>query len=88
MPLISDYVHSSEKAMIVNISLSFLCNSYFHIFTFLQGGLRAVVWTDTFQTFIVIAGLIAITVLGAKDLGGIDKVWNIADKGGRIFFIE
>ena len=46
------------------------------------------VWTDTFQTFVVIAGLIAITVQGSKDLGGIDKVWKIADKGGRIFFIE
>ena len=70
--------------MIVNILLS----SQYHILTFLQGGLRAVVWTDTFQTFIVIAGLIAITVLGAKDLGGIEKVWKIADKGGRIYFIE
>ena len=54
----------------------------------LQGGLRAVVWTDTFQTFIVIAGLIAITVRGSLDLGGLDKVWQIADQGGRIFFIE
>ena len=54
----------------------------------LQGGLRAVVWTDTFQTFVVMAGLIAITVQGSLDLGGLDKVWQIADHGGRIFFIE
>ena len=46
------------------------------------------VWTDTFQTFVVMAGLIAVCVQGAKDLGGIDKVWQIADNGGRIFFIE
>ena len=53
-----------------------------------QGGLRAVVWSDTFQTFVVMAGLIAVTVRGSIDLGGIDKVWEIADKGGRIFFLE
>ena len=53
-----------------------------------QGGLRAVVWSDTFQTFVVIAGLIAVTVRGSIDIGGIGKVWEIADKGGRIFFIE
>ena len=46
------------------------------------------VWSDTFQTFVVIAGLIAVTVRGSIDVGGIGKVWEIADKGGRIFFIE
>jgi hypothetical protein len=34
------------------------------------------------------AGLIAVTVQGSLDLGGIDKVWNIAYNGGRIFFLE
>lgn len=34
------------------------------------------------------AGLIAVTVEGAKDLGGLDIVWNIAHNGGRIFFLE
>ena len=56
--------------------------------TVFQGGLRAVVWTDTFQTFIVMAGLIAIIAQGSKDLGGIVNVWNIADSGGRIKFLE
>lgn len=46
------------------------------------------VWTDTFQTFVVMAGLIAVTVQGSLDVGGIDKVWNIAHNGGRIFFLE
>lgn len=53
-----------------------------------QGGLRAVVWTDTFQTFVVMAGLIAVTVQGSIDVGGIDKVWKIAYNGGRISFLE
>lgn len=45
-------------------------------------------WTDTFQTFVVMAGLIAIIVQGSKDLGGFEEVWNIANKGGRIQFLE
>ena len=46
------------------------------------------VWTDTFQTFVVMAGLIAIIVEGSKELGGFGEVWNIANEGGRIKFIE
>lgn len=57
-----------------------------HLFE--QGGLRAVVWTDTFQTFVVIAGLIAIIAQGSVDLGGFGNIWDIANKGGRIFFLE
>lgn len=52
------------------------------------GGLRAVVWTDTFQTFVVIAGLIAIIAQGSVDLGGFGNIWDIANKGGRIFFLD
>ncbi|XP_048776215.2 sodium-coupled monocarboxylate transporter 1-like [Ostrea edulis] len=52
------------------------------------GGLRAVVWTDTFQTFVVIAGLIAIIAQGSIDLGGFGNIWKIANNGNRIFFID
>ncbi|XP_045209408.2 sodium-coupled monocarboxylate transporter 1-like [Mercenaria mercenaria] len=51
-----------------------------------MGGLRAVLWTDTFQTLVVIAGLIGIISIGSSQLGGITKVWEIADAGGRINF--
>lgn len=46
------------------------------------------VWTDTFQTFIVMAGLIAIIAQGSIELGGFGEVWEIANAGGRIKFIE
>ncbi|KAL3871315.1 hypothetical protein ACJMK2_039322 [Sinanodonta woodiana] len=52
------------------------------------GGLRAVVWSDTFQTFVVMAGLIAVIVQGAIDLGGIGNVWSIAYHGERIKFLD
>ncbi|KAK3593357.1 hypothetical protein CHS0354_021924 [Potamilus streckersoni] len=52
------------------------------------GGLKAVVWSDTFQTFVVMAGLIAVIVQGAIDLGGIGNVWSIAYNGERIKFLD
>ena len=29
---------------------------------YLQGGMRAVIWTDVFQTLVMIGGMLAITV--------------------------
>jgi Na+/proline symporter len=45
-------------------------------------------WTDTFQTFVVIGGLIGIITIGSSQLGGFEKVWDIAEKGGRIDFFK
>ncbi|ROT80073.1 sodium-dependent multivitamin transporter [Penaeus vannamei] len=47
------------------------------------GGLKAVVWTDVLQLFILIAGLFAIIIKGLFDLGGIGPVWDIAVKHDR-----
>nr|XP_022326238.1 uncharacterized protein LOC111126119 [Crassostrea virginica] len=52
------------------------------------GGLRAVVWTDTFQTFVVVGGLIGIIVMGCNKLGGISEVWRISQEGQRIQFFD
>ncbi|XP_067662754.1 sodium-coupled monocarboxylate transporter 1-like isoform X1 [Haliotis asinina] len=52
------------------------------------GGLRAVVWTDTFQTFVVMAGLVAVAVQGSIEVGGVERVWQIANEKGRIFFFD
>ncbi|XP_068672015.1 sodium-dependent multivitamin transporter-like [Montipora foliosa] len=41
------------------------------------GGLKAVVWTDVFQSVIMMGGLIAILVIGSVEVGGLDKVWQI-----------
>lgn len=55
---------------------------------YLQGGLRAVLWTDTFQTFVVVGGLIGIIVMGCNRLGGMGEVWRISQEGQRIQFFE
>ncbi|XP_071156115.1 sodium-coupled monocarboxylate transporter 1-like isoform X2 [Mytilus edulis] len=72
----------------LKLELSIVCIGLVCTFYTALGGLRAVVWTDTFQTFVVMAGLIAIIVVGSRDLGGFGEVWDIANKGGRIQFID
>ena len=66
---------------------SFIINSVIlHLNYYLKGGLRAVVWTDTFQTLVVVGGLIGIIVIGCNHLGGLDRMWELAEAGGRVNF--
>lgn len=52
------------------------------------GGMKAVLWADTLQMFIVYAGMLTVLIEGCIVLGGFDAAWNIADKGGRIVIFE
>ena len=45
------------------------------------GGLRAVLYTDMVQMFILIAGAITVAVVGLIKLGGIDELYNNAGAG-------
>ncbi|KAK3854614.1 hypothetical protein Pcinc_036746 [Petrolisthes cinctipes] len=48
------------------------------------GGVRAVVYTDILQTFVMFSGIIVIMVLATVEVGGLDEVWKIADEHGRV----
>ncbi|XP_006625827.2 solute carrier family 5 member 6a isoform X1 [Lepisosteus oculatus] len=48
------------------------------------GGLKAVIWTDVFQTVVMFAGQLAVIVVGAYQAGGIEAVWKKAQEGNRI----
>nr|CDS30856.1 sodium coupled monocarboxylate transporter 1 [Hymenolepis microstoma] len=48
------------------------------------GGLKAVVWTDLLQTIVMIIGLVLIMVFGCQDVGGIERIWDLARKGQRL----
>ncbi|XP_078506127.1 sodium-dependent multivitamin transporter isoform X1 [Lissotriton helveticus] len=48
------------------------------------GGLKAVIWTDVFQTFIMFAGQLAVIIVGTIKVGGMGEVWRIATESGRI----
>ena len=46
------------------------------------------VWTDVFQSVIMLAGLIVVAVTGSMEVGGLKKVWEINQNHGRINFFE
>ncbi|XP_067672712.1 sodium-coupled monocarboxylate transporter 1-like [Haliotis asinina] len=50
------------------------------------GGMKAVVWTDSFQAVVIIAGLLAVLIQGSINLGGFGNAWEIAANRSRINF--
>ncbi|XP_005232088.2 LOW QUALITY PROTEIN: sodium-dependent multivitamin transporter [Falco peregrinus] len=52
------------------------------------GGLKAVIWTDVFQTLVMFAGQLAVIIVGAQRVGGMARVWHLADKEGKISSIN
>ena len=55
---------------------------------FHQGGLKAVVWTDVFQSAVMVGGLITVAVIGSVEVGGLSKVWEINQRFNRTTFFE
>lgn len=49
-----------------------------------QGGLKAVVWTDTLQTVLMYFGVLFVLIYGTWRLGGVRNVFAINDKGDRL----
>ena len=56
--------------------------------TTLQGGVKAVVYTDVLQTLLMFGGVFAVVVMCCIDLGGVKEVWTIAERGGRLEFFK
>lgn len=48
------------------------------------GGLKAVIWTDVFQTVVMFAGQLAVIVVGVLRTGGVSEVWRKVWEGNRI----
>lgn len=53
-----------------------------------QGGLKAVVWTDTIQTVMMFGAVIAVAILGTARVGGVAEVWRRNANTGRIEFFK
>lgn len=53
-----------------------------------QGGLKAVIWTDVFQTLVMFAGQLAVIVVGVNQSGGLTEVWRKVQEGDRIAGLE
>uniref|UniRef100_A0A8C8FAL7 Sodium-dependent multivitamin transporter n=1 Tax=Oncorhynchus tshawytscha TaxID=74940 RepID=A0A8C8FAL7_ONCTS len=52
------------------------------------GGLKAVIWTDVFQTIVMFAGQLAVIIVGAHQAGGMGEVWRKAINGSRIASLD
>ena len=50
--------------------------------------MKAVVYTDVFQSLVMVAGVMAIVILGSINVGGLDVVWDIAYHHNRTEFFE
>ena len=46
--------------------------------------MRAVIWTDVFQSFVMTAGLLTTTIIGILKVGSIKEVFEIAYKMDRL----
>ncbi|XP_062594392.1 sodium-coupled monocarboxylate transporter 1-like [Saccostrea cucullata] len=52
------------------------------------GGMKAVLWTDTFQVGMMMAGLLAVLIQGSIEVGGFAKAWERSVVSGRINFVD
>ncbi|XP_059209180.1 solute carrier family 5 member 6 [Centropristis striata] len=52
------------------------------------GGLKAVIWTDVFQTVVMFAGQLAVIVVGVQQTGGVSEVWRKVWEGNRISALD
>lgn len=52
------------------------------------GGLKAVVWTDVFQTVVMFTGQLAVIIVGVQQAGGLSDVWVKVRDGSRISGID
>uniref|UniRef100_A0A8C9ZGA6 Sodium-dependent multivitamin transporter n=1 Tax=Sander lucioperca TaxID=283035 RepID=A0A8C9ZGA6_SANLU len=53
-----------------------------------MGGLKAVIWTDVFQTVVMFAGQLAVIVVGVQQTGGVSEVWRKVREGNRISALD
>jgi len=72
----------------IPLTVSILATGVVCVFYTSLGGLRAVVWTDVFQSVIILAGLIIIAVGGVVEVGSLREVWDINQRHGRINFFD
>ncbi|XP_060042710.1 sodium-dependent multivitamin transporter isoform X2 [Erinaceus europaeus] len=65
------------------LTLGIVCNIYTAL-----GGLKAVIWTDVFQTLVMFLGQLAVIIVGSAKLGGLGQVWHTASQHGLISGLE
>ncbi|KAH0622967.1 hypothetical protein JD844_025921 [Phrynosoma platyrhinos] len=65
------------------LAIGLVCTCYTTL-----GGLRGVIWTDVFQTFVMFAGQVAVIVVGTIKVGGMSHVWQMAAENDKVSGID
>ncbi|XP_066265982.1 sodium-coupled monocarboxylate transporter 1-like [Branchiostoma lanceolatum] len=65
------------------LTMGIVCTFYTAI-----GGMKAVMWTDTFQVCVMVAGFLAVIIQGTLVAGGWSNVWETARQGQRLEFFN
>ncbi|XP_059261304.1 sodium-dependent multivitamin transporter isoform X1 [Mustela nigripes] len=61
------------------LTLGIVCTVYTAL-----GGLKAVIWTDVFQTLVMFIGQLVVIIVGSAKVGGLGHVWEVASQHGLI----
>jgi len=67
----------------LDLNVSILLVGLTCIFYTVIGGMKAVIWTDVWQTLWMISGFVAILIVTSMDFGGLTEILKIANDGGR-----
>ncbi|XP_029647687.1 sodium-coupled monocarboxylate transporter 2 [Octopus sinensis] len=65
------------------LSVGLVCTFYTSL-----GGMKAVLWTDTFQSVLMISGLLLVLIMGSQEVGGMGQAIAVASKNQRIVFSD
>ncbi|XP_055979694.1 sodium-dependent multivitamin transporter [Sorex fumeus] len=57
------------------LTLGIVCTIYTAL-----GGLKAVIWTDVFQTLVMFLGQLTVIIVGSAKVGGLGRVWEVASQ--------
>ncbi|XP_031621167.1 putative sodium-dependent multivitamin transporter isoform X5 [Contarinia nasturtii] len=63
--------------------LGFVCTFYSTI-----GGMKAVLFTDVFQSLLMFAAIYSVIICAAIRVGGFQAIWDISKEGGRLNFFN
>ncbi|CAG2165232.1 unnamed protein product [Oppiella nova] len=53
-----------------------------------QGGIKAVIWTDVLQGSLMFLGVLVVILTGVIETGGVKELWDINERGGRNKFFN
>lgn len=71
-----------------NVTFSFRIAGIVCTFYSTIGGMKAVLITDVFQSFLMFAAIYCVIIITVIKAGGVAAIWEAADRGGRLNFYK